>query len=452
MTAAMKQMPAERGFMSSPLQTTPAIVKRKIAIITSGGDAPGMNAAVRSVVRMALVRGCAPYGVIDGYQGLVDGNIKLFAWKDVQGILSQGGTVIGTARCAEFRDRSGRLKAAKNLVTMGIDALVVIGGDGSLTGADTFRSEWKSLLEELVKAGEIKEEDSLRHEHLSIVGLVGSIDNDMAMTDLTIGAVSSLHRICEAVDCISSTAISHQRAFIIEVMGRHCGWLAVMSAIATGSDWLFIPENPPKEGWEDEMCRQLKEHRDMGKRKSIVIVAEGAVDRNLNPIKADYIKELLTNKLKFDTRVTTLGHVQRGGSPSALDRVIGTVQGVEAVEAILQDTPTSETPLIGVAQNRSNIVPLMEAVKKTKEVSEAMKDKNWDLAVELRSPKYRSDIDAFFETSGKRTEQLPLGKVCFKYFIDCLENQHCNLALWCSGWRNEYGNKSSGENGFEQRS
>jgi hypothetical protein len=144
--------------------------------------------------------------------------------------------------------------------------------------------------------------------------------------------------------------------------------------------------------------------------------------------------------------------VQRGGSPSALDRVIGTVQGVEAVEAILQDTPTSETPLIGVAQNRSNIVPLMEAVKKTKEVSQAMKDKNWDLAVELRSPKYRSDIDAFFETSGKRTEQLPLGKVCFKYFIDCLENQHCNLALWCSGWRNEYGNKSSGENGFEQRS
>lgn len=144
----------------------------------------------------------------------------------------------------------------------------------------------------------------------------------MASTDVTIGAVSSLHRICEAVDSISSTAISHQRCFVIEVMGRNCGWLALMAGIGTGADWLFIPEHPPEAGWEDVMCKTLQKHREMGKRKSIIIVAEGAIDRNLQPIRPDYLKDLITKRLNVDTRVTTLGHVQRGGSPAMFDRYL----------------------------------------------------------------------------------------------------------------------------------
>lgn len=230
--------------------------KKKIGVMTSGGDAPGMNAAVRAVVRMSLAKRCVPYAIYEGYEGLVQGGdlIQEKTWEDVRGWLSEGGTLIGTARCASFRERPGRLKAAKNLILKGIDALIICGGDGSLTGADIFRSEWKGLLDELIAAGELLKEQVAGHEHLNIVGLVGSIDNDMSSTDATIGAYSSLTRICQAVDFIDATAYSHSRAFVIEVMGRHCGWLALMAGVATGADFVFIPEKPPVEGWEDEMC------------------------------------------------------------------------------------------------------------------------------------------------------------------------------------------------------
>ncbi|CAJ0878845.1 16385_t:CDS:10 [Entrophospora sp. SA101] len=205
--------------------------KKRIGILTSGGDSPGMNAAVRSIVRVAISRGCEPYAIFEGYQGLVQGGdkIKKFGWGDVRGYLALGGTLIKTARCKEFqfREHDGRLKAAHNLIRNGIDALIVCGGDGSLTGADIFRSEWPGLVEELVKLGRITEEEATSHSNLTIVGMVGSIDNDMSSTDITIGAVTSLHRICEAVDCIASTAYSHSRAFIIEVMGRNCANLSL---------------------------------------------------------------------------------------------------------------------------------------------------------------------------------------------------------------------------------
>jgi 6-phosphofructokinase 1 len=208
-----------------------------------------------------------PFAIYEGYQGLVDGGdkIKEFGWEDVRGMLSIGGTVIGTARCAAFRTREGRLSAVFNMVKNGIDALIVIGGDGSLTGADTLRAEWKGLLEELVASKRLTSQEILPFQHdLTIVGLVGSIDNDMSATDITIGAVSSLHRICEALDSLSSTAASHQRAFVVEVMGRHCGWLALMAGIATGADWVFLPERPPPmdvvkygDDWESEMCQTV---------------------------------------------------------------------------------------------------------------------------------------------------------------------------------------------------
>lgn len=230
--------------------------KRRIGVMTSGGDAPGMNGAVRAVVRMSIAKGCEAYGIYEGYEGLVQGGdlIKQMYWEDVRGWLSEGGTLIGTARCKSFMERPGRLKAAKNMVMKGIDALIIIGGDGSLTGADIFRSEWSSLTNELVDRKEVTAQQVAPFKHLNIVGLVGSIDNDMASTDATIGCYSSLGRICEAVDYIDSTAFSHQRAFVIEVMGRQCGWLALMAGVSTGADFVFLPENPPLEGWETDMC------------------------------------------------------------------------------------------------------------------------------------------------------------------------------------------------------
>lgn len=382
--------------------------KRKIAILTSGGDSPGMNAALRSIARIALVRGCQPYAVLDGYQGLVQGGskIKRLFWDDLQGILDQGGTLIGTARSKEFRTKEGRKAAALNLAQNGIDALAVIGGDGSLTGANTLRTEWPGLLQELSSEGLISKDQAKKASLLAIVGLVGSIDNDMATTDITIGAITSVHRICEAVDSISSTAYSHNRAFVVEVMGRNCGWLALMAAISCGADWLFIPEKPPSEGWKEEMCSLLHHHRDMGKRKSIIIVAEGAIDKNLQPIKAEDIKDLISSKLQIDTRVTTLGHVQRGGSPVALDRFLATVQGVKAVDTIISYDENKGPQLIGFTENKVTSTPLMEAVNLTREVSERIKSKEFERVFQLRDPEFKAAFKTFYSTLGTRSQTL----------------------------------------------
>ena len=235
--------------------------KRRIGVMTSGGDAPGMNGVVRAVVRMSISQGCEPYGIYEGYEGLVQGGslIKRMEWADVRNWVSIGGTLIGTARCKAFYERPGRLKAAKNMVLNGIDALIVCGGDGSLTGADKFRAEWPGLLQELVENKELTAAETAQFQHLNIVGLVGSIDNDLSSTDATIGCYSSLGTICESVDKIDATAMSHQRAFVIEVMGRHCGWLALMAALSTGADFVFIPEKPPSGDWEKKMCTIIKE-------------------------------------------------------------------------------------------------------------------------------------------------------------------------------------------------
>lgn len=230
---------------------------RRIAIMTSGGDAPGMNSAVRACVRMAIAQGCEAYCILEGYEGLVQGGklIKKMAWADVRGWQSEGGTLIGTARCMAFYERPGRVTAAMNMVLNGIDALIICGGDGSLTGADKFRAEWPSLIKELVDTKRLTQEQVEPFKHLNIVGLVGSIDNDMSGTDATIGGFSALSRICEMVDYIEATASSHSRAFVVEVMGRHCGWLALMTGVATGADFVFIPEKPRAEDWQGEMSK-----------------------------------------------------------------------------------------------------------------------------------------------------------------------------------------------------
>lgn len=295
-----------------------------------------------------------------------------------------------------FKTREGRLKAAENLVKKGIDSLIVCGGDGSLTGADVFRSEWGGLVEELKETGRITEEEASTYKHLTIVGLVGSIDNDMSSTDITIGAVTSLHRICESVDSINTTALSHSRAFVIEVMGRHCGWLALMAGIATGADFVFIPERPPVEDdWETVLCTVAQRHRQLGKRKTVIIVAEGAIDKSLRPIKAEHIKNVLSERLKLDTRVTTLGHTQRGGSPAAYDRILATIQSVEAVEAVLRSTPDTPSPLIGMSSNKVTSGPLMKAVELTHEVAKAISEKNFARAMELRDPQFAEEYEAY---------------------------------------------------------
>ncbi|KAL7665440.1 ATP-dependent 6-phosphofructokinase [[Candida] zeylanoides] len=371
--------------------------RKKIAVMTSGGDAPGMNAAVRAVVRGGIYYGCDVFAVYEGYTGLVKGGdlLKKMEWNDVRSLLSMGGTAIGTARCKEFREREGRLNACYNMVVNGIDALVVCGGDGSLTGADLFRAEWPSLLDELVSSSRLTAEQIKPFKHLTIVGMVGSIDNDMACTDTTIGAASALARITEMVDYIDATATSHSRAFVVEVMGRHCGWLGLMSGIACGADYIFIPEKPPKaHEWEDDLKRVCLRHRQQGNRKTTVIIAEGAIDDQLNPITSEDVKRVLV-ELGLDTRITILGHVQRGGAAVAHDRMLATLQGVDAVRAVLESTPETPSPMIGMLENKIVRKPLVDAVKLTKSVATAIADKDFEKAIKLRDSSFAEAYDQF---------------------------------------------------------
>lgn len=399
---------------------TPPVPKRRIGVMTSGGDSPGMNGAVRAVVRMSLYMGCESYAILEGYEGLVQGGdlIKEMHWDDVRGYLSRGGTLIGTARCMAFYQRPGRLIAAKNMIHRGINALVIIGGDGSLTGADKFRDEWPGLIKELVETGELTEEQVAPYKHLNIVGLVGSIDNDMSGTDATIGCYSSLERICSSVDDVFDTAASHQRGFVVEVMGRHCGWLALMSAIATGADYVFIPEKPPQPGWEDEMCDIVTEHRKLGKRRTIIIISEGAHDAELKKITANHVKDLLTDRLKLDTRVTVLGHTQRGGQACFYDRWLSTMQGVEAVKAVLDATPTTPTPVITIRENKIERTPLMEAVKMTKAVTAAIEARDFDTAMQMRDVEFKEYFQSYRITTSTDKQKLRLP-----------ENQQLRIAI-----------------------
>jgi 6-phosphofructokinase 1 len=383
--------------------------KRRIGVMTSGGDAPGMNGAVRAVVRMAIHNDCEAFAIFEGYDGLVKGGdmIKEMHWQDVRGFLLEGGTLIGTARCKEFMQREGRRTAAKNMIIKGIDALVICGGDGSLTGADKFRAEWPSLLAELVENKELTAEQVEPFKHLNIVGLVGSIDNDLSMTDATIGCYSSLARICEAIDSVDTTATSHQRAFVVETMGRHCGWLTLMAGVATGSDFIFIPEKPAEEGWQEDMLCIIKKHRALGKRKTIVIVAEGAIDTNLNKITPAEIKDVLSGA-GLDTRITTLGHVQRGGQPAAYDRMLSTLQGVEAVKAVLEATPETPSPVICIVENKIVRRPLLEAVAQTQEVAKAIERKDFDTAMRLRDAEFAEYYKSYQITTSTDQPKLKL--------------------------------------------
>uniref|UniRef100_A0A673BII3 ATP-dependent 6-phosphofructokinase n=1 Tax=Sphaeramia orbicularis TaxID=375764 RepID=A0A673BII3_9TELE len=362
------------------IKLTKSIFQKQKKANSSCSPLPGMNAAVRAVVRMGIYVGAKVYFIHEGYQGMVDGgdNIKEARWESVSSMLQVGGTVIGSARCKEFRTHEGRLKAAHNLVQKGITNLCVIGGDGSLTGANLFREEWSGLLEELLQQGLIDEEATRKNSALHIVGMVGSIDNDFCGTDMTIGTDSALHRIIEVVDAIMTTAQS--KGWFQPV----CRYLALVSALACGADWVFIPEMPPEDGWEDNMCQKLSESRSRGSRLNIIIVAEGAIDRQGQPITSDFVKDLVVQRLGFDTRVTILGHVQRGGTPSAFDRILASRMGVEAVLALLEASANTPACVVSLVGNQAVRLPLMECVQMTQEVQKAMDEKKFDEAVRLR--------------------------------------------------------------------
>ena len=379
---------------------------RRLGVLTSGGDAPGMNAAVRAVVRTALDRGMEVYAIYEGYQGMIEGEnrIRKMSWDSVGGILQRGGTIIGTARSDAFRSRTGRLQAVGNLLEHGIDNLIVIGGDGSLCGAALLHQEWPTLVAELVTQGRISAEVAERHPHLTLAGLPGSIDNDIFGTDMTIGADTALHRITQAVDALSSTAASHQRTFVVEVMGHHCGYLALMGALASGADWALIPSSPPAgDNWEERMCEVLKTGRAAGRRDSIVVVAEGACDRHGNRLTTEYIKKVLEERLGEDVRVIILGHVQRGGSPTAFDRNLSTILGSAAVEEILTTVPGSTPCLLGMQGNRIARTPLQYSVEQTRAVTTAIQERDFGKAMTLRGNNYQ----AAFRTLRTLVRALP---------------------------------------------
>lgn len=308
-----------------------------VGILTSGGDAPGMNAAVRAVTRSAIYNGLEVKGVYRGYKGLVFNEILPFKTQNVSNIIQQGGTILKTARCEEFKTPEGRQMAYDNMVKAGIDALVVIGGDGSLTGARIFAEEF----------------------NVPIIGLPGTIDNDLFGTDVTIGYDTALNTIMEAVDKIRDTATSHERLFFIEVMGRDAGFLALNGAIAVGAEAAIIPEIATE---VDQLGELIQNGFRKSKNSSIVLVAESELTGG-----AMGLAERVKNEYpQYDVRVTILGHIQRGGSPTANDRILASRLGNAAIEALLED---QRNIMVGVQNDEVVYIPFVKAIKKNKPIN-----------------------------------------------------------------------------------
>ncbi|MEN6485274.1 MAG: ATP-dependent 6-phosphofructokinase, partial [Syntrophobacteraceae bacterium] len=364
-----------------------------LAVMTSGGDSPGMNAAVRAVVRRALERGLRVYGVYYGYEGLVKGGeeIRLLGWQDVGGVLQRGGTFLGTARSERFRTREGRQVAVRHMLEAGIEALVVIGGDGSLMGAHTLASEWTEHVREIRGERNLPEDGDI--PPLQVIGLPGSIDNDLHGTDMSIGADTALNHIVDAIDNLSSTAASHQRTFVVETMGRHCGYLALSGALAGGASWVLVPEQELELRWHQKMVSAIDKARKIGRPHQMVIVAEGARHPDGLVIDSHDVQTILKDRLKIDVRVTVLGHVQRGGAPTAFDRVLATRLGVAAVDILLDEPSTEHRHMVGLIRNQVAATPLVEVVEKSQAVSAEIENGNYAKALELRGGTFTSTLD-----------------------------------------------------------
>ena len=364
-----------------------------------------MNPAVRSVVRAGLTRGYTVTLIYGGYHGLMEGTMKEAKWETVSHIMQNGGTMLGTARSEAFREQAGRREACFQLCSRGIDSLVCIGGDGSLTGASILRTEWAEHVETLIKSHRLLE---TCNRTLDLVGLVGSIDNDLIGFTQTIGADSSLQRIAFSIDCIVSTAASHGRTFIVELMGRSSGYLALASAMITGADWVFIPERPvDHDDWRQTMCNAIRAGRKRERKISLILVAEGAIDSEGHKVSTQDIKEEIENSLKHDVRITTLGHVQRGGSPSAFDRYQGALLGVAAIDEIASNPRGSILSVVGMTGYEAESKPLLECVEATRKVARHLKAREFEKAFEARGSAFSDFWTVFNIVSGPKCIPRP---------------------------------------------
>lgn len=311
---------------------------KRIAVLTSGGDAPGMNAAVRAVVRTSVYYGLQCYVVYQGYQGLIDGKIKQANARSVNNIINKGGTILKSARSLEFRTPEGRQKAFDNIKKFEIDALVVIGGDGSFTGALIFQNEF----------------------NIPVIGIPGTIDNDIYGTQHTLGYDTALNTVVEVIDKIRDTASSHNRLFFVEVMGRDAGHIALNTGIGAGAEEILIPE---ENRGLDQLLESLKHSEKSGKSSSIVVVAEGdKTGKNVFEL-ATYVEQ---NLPYYEVRVSVLGHMQRGGSPSCFDRVLASRMGVHAIESLREG---KSKVMVGIMNDKMELTPLEEAIKGKSEIN-----------------------------------------------------------------------------------
>lgn len=311
---------------------------RTIGVLTSGGDAPGMNAAVRAVTRAAISNGIVVKAIYRGYKGLIDGEVKTFTTQDVSGIIPHGGTILKSARCEQFRTIEGRQQAYETIQRENIDALIVIGGDGTFTGGRLLAQEF----------------------HVPIIGIPGTIDNDLWGTDATIGYDTALNTIMNCVDILRDTATSHERVFLVEVMGRDAGFLTLNAAIAAGAEAAIIPERAT-------IMEQIEEAIGQGRRKSknssIVLVQEHAIEGGAQAVA----KLIEQTHPEYSPRVTILGHLQRGGSPTAYDRILASRMGVAAIQALLDD---QQNVMVGLHDDEIQYVPLSKAIQIKKDVKE----------------------------------------------------------------------------------
>lgn len=303
----------------------------KIGLFTSGGDAPGMNAAIRAIVRTCIYHNIEPFGIIEGYKGLIEGNIKPLSSKDVSNIIQRGGTVLKSARCKEFHTKEGRQKAFDNCQKFGLDGIVAVGGDGTFTGAKIFNEEF----------------------NIPFIGIPGTIDNDLFGTDYTIGYDTALNTVIDAVDKIRDTASSHNRLFLVEVMGRDAGFIALRSGISVGAEAILIPETHT---YINQLIAKLESGTKQHKDSMIVIVAEGDDAGGAYEV-AKKVKERCP---VYDARVTILGHIQRGGSPTATDRVLASTLGNAAVNAIIEGKTNL---MVGLVNNQLAYTPFEKAIK-----------------------------------------------------------------------------------------
>lgn len=313
----------------------------KIAVLTSGGDAPGMNAAIRSVVRTCAYHNVECIGVYRGYQGMIENDFKEMGPRSVKDIINKGGTVLKSARSKEFMTVEGRKQAYENLKNQGVQALVVIGGDGSFTGAEIFNKEFG----------------------IPVMGIPGTIDNDIYGTSHTLGYDTALNTVVEAIDKIRDTASSHNRLFFVEVMGRDAGHIALNTGIGAGAEEILIPE---EDLGLERLLDSLQRSKESGKSSSIVVVAEGdKIGKNVFELK-EYVEE---NMPEYDVRVSVLGHMQRGGSPSCFDRVLASRLGVKAVESLLEGKTNY---MVGLLNDKVSLTPLEQAIKGSSEIDKEL--------------------------------------------------------------------------------